>query len=450
MEKRLDVPDTALPAPGPAALGERELLLVREIALAGLAASHPVEVFRIALARVAPLLDATFSSVFLRDEFDADLLRLVCAQNWPQTAARWLGEIRIRVGRGPTGRAVAEAVPVEVADVFADPELREWWDPARELGFTSLIALPLRADGGVMGALSFYFADARAFAEDERSLLLLVTEQIAATAERARRHQAAESARRNLEREVLDLGGRLRAADDTIRRQSELLANVSYELRTPLTAISGYGYLLGSGHAGELNEDQAGPIAKIQSAASVLIRMVDDLQELAELRLGRVTLDLVPVDAVELASHAVAAAGATPPDVMLRLAVPESPVRVVTDGVKVLRVLGNLLGNAYKFTTRGEVTLGVRATSRGTHDRWVEWSVQDTGIGIRPTDLEAIFDEFSQVDGSSTRLYAGTGLGLAVSLRLAQLLGGELEVESEFGRGSRFTLRLPAAPQRSR
>jgi signal transduction histidine kinase len=420
--------------------------VVRAIAHAGLAAHRAIEVYRAALARATPLLGATFSSVFLRADSDRELLRLVCAQNWPQASARWLGELRIRVGRGPTGRAVAARAPVEVGNVFADPELREWWEPARELGFTSLISLPLLSGGEVQGALTFYFAEARSFSDDERQLLGIVAEQIAVSAERAREYELIELERARLRWRIDELEARLADADDALLRKEQFLANASHEMRTPLTAISGYAYLLGSGHAGPLGEGQAGPVERIESAAGALLRMVDDLQELAELRLGRSRPDPEVADAVALARAAVDAAGAAPEGVTVRIAAPDGAVTLRTDGQRVLRVLGNLLSNAYKFTTRGEVTLAVRATARGTDARWVEWSVQDTGVGIRPEDLAAIFDELRQVDGSSTRLFAGTGLGLALSLAITRLLGGSLEVESDFGKGSRFTLRLPVAP----
>lgn len=158
--------------------------MAREIADAFLTAATPVEIYRLALKRLTPLVGATFASVFVRDERDPDLLRLVCAHNWPQSSARFLGEVRIREGRGPTGRAVAGREPVEVPDVFADPELEGWWEPARELGFVSLISLPLVSEAGVLGAVSFYFEDRQDFGDVDRTLLRVVAHQLAAAAER--------------------------------------------------------------------------------------------------------------------------------------------------------------------------------------------------------------------------------------------------------------------------
>ncbi len=169
----------------PAEVRERELTVAREIAEALLTASSPLEVYRRALARVTPVVGASFASVFLRDEEDPRLLRLACAQNWPQQSAFYLGEMRIREGRGPTGRAVSRGQAVEVTDVFADRSLKEWWEPARELGFVSMISLPLMVDGRAFGAVSFYFSERRSFDDPERALLAVVAHQLAATADRA-------------------------------------------------------------------------------------------------------------------------------------------------------------------------------------------------------------------------------------------------------------------------
>jgi GAF domain-containing protein len=140
--------------------------------------AQPVAVFRLTLGRVTPLVGARFSSVFVRDAAEPALLRLACAHNWPQSAARHLGRLRIRSGRGPTGRAVAECRIVEAPDVFADDALRDWWEPARELGFASLIALPLATGRDAAGALSFYFEAAHSLGDDERRLLVRVADRL--------------------------------------------------------------------------------------------------------------------------------------------------------------------------------------------------------------------------------------------------------------------------------
>lgn len=425
-----------------ASLRDRELDVAREVAHAFITASTPLEVYRLALGRLTPLVRASFSSVFLRDPHDPGLLKLACAHNWPQASARYLGQLRLRVGRGPTGRAVAHAEPVEAANVFADPSLREWWEPARELGFTSLISLPLRTDAGSVGALTFYFADAHEFDDDERHLLRLVADQLATMSARA---ESVESMKRDmdrLKRENQLLQKRVGAGEEAKRLKDEFVANISHELRTPLTSILGYANLLSDGQAGPLADEQKAAVARIESSAHVLLRLISDLLELSQLKLGRAPLNAAPDDAVLIAQRALQSAGAPPAGVTVTLDPAAERIPVMTDGDKVARILENLLSNAYKFTAEGSITMTVRETiDDGV--AMAEWRVIDTGIGIAPEQHDAIFDEFRQVDGSSTRLYGGTGLGLALCRRLARLLGGRLRVRSERGAGAEFELHVP-------
>jgi signal transduction histidine kinase len=429
----------------PVSLRARELDVAREIAHAFITAAAPVEVYRLALARLTPLVQASFSSVFERDPADRTLLKLACAHNWPQSSARFLSQLRVRVGRGPTGRAVAESAPVEVGDVFADLALREWWEPARELGFTSLISLPLEIDGAAIGALTFYFEAAREFDADERHLLRLIADQLAVASGRAAvlDEQRRELQRLRAENDALRI--RIGARAESERLKDEFLSNISHELRTPLTAILGYANLLSSGAGGPLPEDGSAAVERIESAANVLLRLITDLLELSQLKLGRAELQVAPDDAVHIAQRALDAAGAAPPGVEVRLEAGDERMPLMVDGGKVQNILHNLLSNAYKFTSAGAVTLTVRSAS-DDGARAVEWIVADTGIGIPRDKQEAIFDEFLQVDGSSTRLYGGTGLGLALSRHMARLLGGRVTVESEESKGSRFRLVLPVEP----
>jgi signal transduction histidine kinase len=424
-------------------LRELELDVAREVTHAFLGAGTPLEVYRLALARLMPLVQASFSSVFERDPVDPTLLKLVCAQNWPQASARYLSQLRVRVGRGPTGRAVAEAAPFEVSDVFSDPALREWWDPARELGFVALISLPLRAGGAVTGALTFYFDAVHHFDADERHLLMLIADQLAAAGARtaAFDEQRRELVRLRTENELLR--NRLDAGEESRRLKDEFLSNIGHELRTPLTSILGYANLLSGGQtAGSLSDDQQNAVARIEGSANVLLRLISDLLELSQIKLGRTTLNVAPDDAVLLARRAVDGAGEPPAGVRVVIDAAADRLPIMCDGEKVVKVLENLVSNAYKFTSSGSVSVGVRPVTEGGTPQ-IEWLIVDTGIGIPQDQQEAIFDEFRQVDGSSTRLYGGTGLGLALSRQLARLLDGRISVQSEPGRGSRFRLVLP-------
>jgi signal transduction histidine kinase len=423
-------------------LRDRELDVAREVANAFLTASTPVEVYRLALARVTPLVRASFSSVFERDPADPELLRLTCANSWPQSSARWLGELRLRVGRGPTGRAVAELRPVEVRDVFADPLLSEWHEPARELGFVSLISLPLVTGAEASGALTFYFDEPHEFDEAERHLLKLVADQLALAGGRIESLEASRREVEELRGENDLLRRRVGAGEDAKRLTDEFLANISHELRTPLTSILGYATLLIDGQTGAMADAQRNTVLRIERSARVLLALINDLLELSEIRVGRAELNNAPDDAVRLARRALDEAGAMPPAVRVTLDADPDRIPLMVDGEKVVKILENLLSNAYKFTERGTVTLSVR-TARDDGVPVAEWIVSDTGIGIPADGQEAIFDAFRQMDGSSTRLHGGTGLGLTLCRALSRMLGGTLTVRSEPGRGAQFRLVVP-------
>jgi signal transduction histidine kinase len=423
-----------------------ELEAGRDIAQAFLSASRPLELYRLALARLTPLVGANFSSVFLRDPTDPELLKLECAQNWPQSSARFLSQMRIRVGRGPTGRSVEEGRAIEVPDVFADPTLREWWDPARELGFASMITLPLRQRSEVHGALSFYFNAPRQFDDAERRLISMITQQLAATAERAQMFEELRLSNDKLLRENESLTKRVGDAVQAERLKTEFLSNISHELRTPLTSILGHTFMLLHEQEGELAQPQKAAVGKIDRAAGALLRLINDLLELSQLTLGRTHLTYAPEEAVALTERAAEVVGSPPEGVDLRI-VADGRVPLQTDGAKVQRILENLVSNAFKFTPKGHVTVKITRDEPTDPGRRpiVKWTVADTGIGISEANRAEIFDEFHQVDGSSTRLYGGTGLGLALSLRLAHLLGGDLTVSSREGEGSTFVVGVPDA-----
>ncbi|HWJ21365.1 MAG TPA: GAF domain-containing sensor histidine kinase [Gemmatimonadaceae bacterium] len=416
----------------------RELMAVREIAHAFLTADRPEEVFRFALERVSPLVGAAFASVFLVDGA-SELMGLAAAHNWPERYRPWLGEMKVRVGYGPSGEAVAERRAVEVPDVFADSSLADWQDVATELGFRAIVALPLQTGRRVLGAVTFYFAGAGGFSPEQRSLLRIVADQMAATAEKAsliddlrRTNAALVESKAELEQQYV-------AVLEARRVKDEFLANVSHELRTPLTAVMGYISLLQEGISGPLTPEQGRDLDQVRGASDRLLALIDNLLEMTTLKRGNLVLELEEFDPRRPLRDAVATTKGRPASVELRVEMPEHflpPMR--SDRKKITKILVSLLSNAYKFTPKGEVRLAV-AVERGR----VTYAVQDTGIGIPAGAVHAVFDEFRQGDGSMTRRYGGTGLGLALSRRLAQLLGGDIEVASTPGQGTTFTVELP-------
>lgn len=433
----------------------RELRVVGEIAQAFLTSQSPEEVYSLALERLTAVAGASFACVFLR-EAETDLLRVAAEYNWPAQHADHLETMRVRVGNGPTGRAVLENALVEISDVFASDELEDWWEAARELGFRASIALPLCFESQPVGALTFYFAEQESFLEADRALLRLVADQLAATAEKAHLIDDLRSANEQLREQNVELEARYREAEEARQIKTEFLANVSHELRTPLTAILGYAYLLKEGVHGDLQEEQEGAIRRIEDAGGHLVTLIDGLLDLTNLRLGKIEAEPELCDAVALARSAVASNPALASEVEVETVSAAAKVPVHTDPVLVQRILQSLLSNAVKFAKDGSVFVRVKEVepedSSLRHYRRgpdVLWEVADTGIGIDLKDQELIFEDFRQADGSATRRFGGAGLGLAVARGLARRLGGDITVESKLGEGAKFTFRLPSSVVRA-
>jgi signal transduction histidine kinase len=416
----------------------RELLAVREVIHAFLTADRPEEVYQFALDRVSPLVGATFASVYLVDGA-SELMRLGAAYNWPQQFRPWLSEARMRLGFGPSGEAASERRTIEVADVFADNDLEDWQEVASELGFRALIALPLQTGSKVLGAVTFYYADAESFSSEKRGLLRIVADQMAATAEKAllidqlrRSNAALVEANAELERQYV-------AVLQARRLKDEFLANISHELRTPLTAVLGYISILQEGISGPLTDGQRHDLTHVKRASERLLDLIESLLELTTLKRGELDVFIEDVDPRGPLREAVASAPAPMPGVTMRIEEPTTMLPTIrSDRKKIFRILVSLLGNAAKFTERGEIVASVALAN----DR-VVYRVQDTGIGIAADAQQYVFDEFRQADGSPTRRYGGSGLGLSLAQRLAHLLGGTIEMASTLGEGSTFTVELP-------
>jgi PAS domain S-box-containing protein len=235
---------------------------------------------------------------------------------------------------------------------------------------------------------------------------------------------------------------RTKEAEEANRLKSQFVSNVSHELRTPLNAIIGYADLLKGEVYGPMKEEQRQALERIERNARDLSQLVNDLLDLAKMGSGKMSLECSEVNLGMLIEETVA--GIRPlaerKGLPIQYTIDRGLPRIESDPNKIKQILVNLLSNAVKFTSRGEIALQAR---RRSDRNGIEVIVQDTGIGIRSEELSKIFDPFHQVDGASTREYGGVGLGLAIVKELMQMLEGQIRVESEYGKGSVFTLRLP-------
>jgi signal transduction histidine kinase len=429
-------PETAAP---PLDASIRELVAIREIVHAFLTADRPQDVFQFALDRVSPLVGAAFACVYTIAD-DDDVMRLVASHNWPERFRPFLGEMRVRVGLGPSGQAASERRAIHVPDVFADPSLADWQEVATELGFRALVALPLQTPARVLGTVTFYFSGTGQMTLEERGLLQIVADQMAATAEKSAMIDDLRRANGALLESNAQLEQQYLAVMEARRLKDEFLSNISHELRTPLTALLGYAYLLQEELSGPLTGEQRNTLAHMTTSSERLLALIEDLLELTALRRGEVRVSVELFDPRDALTAALEQTDDQRPNgVALRSSIPDGPPRWMrSDRQKVVKILAKLLGNAYKFTSQGEVRVSVQVLND-----LARFTVSDTGIGIPPAAHQLVFDEFRQVDGSTTRPYGGSGLGLALSRQLARLLGGDIQLESAPQEGSSFVVEIP-------
>jgi signal transduction histidine kinase len=421
--------------------GLRELMAVREIVHAFLTADHPEEVFQFALDRVSPVVGATFACVYLIDGA-SELMRLAAAHNWPDRYTPFLGEMRVRLGFGPSGEAASERRAIEVPDIFSDPSLEDWQEVANELGFRSLVALPLQTGSGVLGTVTFYFGAAGGLSAESRSLLRMVADQMAATAQKARliddlrrTNSALSDSNAELERQYAEL---LEAR----RLQDEFLANLSTDLRAPLAELVGYiSGMDGRGQGvGGVNEVLRTALASVKESGEVLLDRIADLLELSELKRGGAEPAVSVFDVCEPMREALTITTGRREGVALQKVEPDGAVMMASDRRRVVRLLARLIANAYAFTASGTVRAVVEV-----HEDRVVYRVEDTGIGIDVAAQRYVFEEFRRAGAVAPDQggRVGAGLGLALARRTARLLGGDIVLVSAPGEGSALRVELP-------
>ncbi|MER9972842.1 HAMP domain-containing protein [Mesorhizobium sp. M0085] len=271
--------------------------------------------------------------------------------------------------------------------------------------------------------------------------------------------QLLENEKKQVENKNLEIEMARRALEEkaeqlalTSKYKSEFLANMSHELRTPLNSLLILSNLLATNQQGNLNDKQVEFARTINSAGTDLLSLINDILDLSKIESGTVSIDINDMPVVHLRQHMERTFRQLATDKGLGFTInvdPELPETVRTDEKRLQQIVLNLLSNAFKFTSQGEVRLNFRAEKAGRHNGSAQPMealaivVSDTGIGIPQDKQKLIFEAFQQADGTTSRKYGGTGLGLSISREIARLLGGELRVESTPGKGSTFTLVIP-------
>jgi adenylate cyclase len=231
------------------------------------------------------------------------------------------------------------------------------------------------------------------------------------------------------------------------QHKSQFLASMSHELRTPLNAIIGLTEIM-LANAGKFGTEKAQePLRRVNVAGTHLLGLINEVLDLSKIEAGKLELNPAPVNLARLIEEVIGTAGQLAEKNRNRLVVDcaENVGPLTADPMRLKQILLNLLSNSCKFTKEGEVALKVRKVADGRD--WIELAVADTGIGLTAEQQTKLFQDFTQADSLTARRYGGTGLGLALSRKLARMMGGDVTVTSEPGKGSVFTLRLPGGTE---
>ncbi|HEV8344889.1 MAG TPA: GAF domain-containing sensor histidine kinase [Candidatus Binatia bacterium] len=311
----------------------------------------------------------------------------------------------------------------------------------------SELVIPVVFEGVIFGFVSFgKKRSGRNLSGDDFRLFCNLTDQLALSLKNGMLFEESEQAKESYHRLYDDSQMINRRLVETDQVKKQFVANICHELRTPISTILGYiEVLLDPAFAG----DHRAILERVVLNSQNLSQLMDSLLNFSRLESGSLATNLQQVNIREMLQsfNMMAQRLIKSRPIRVRVGVASSPVEIIeTDPNKLQQILMQLLTNAFKFTERGEIVLQVHRISQGGD--FVEIAVSDTGIGIGKQDQEIIFEEFRQLDGSSTRQYGGTGLGLNLCRRLAESLGGRIQVESELGKGSTFSLLLPLSGPR--
>jgi signal transduction histidine kinase len=361
--------------------------------------------------------------------YDGESCRAVAAHNLPNKILELWERTPVRAGRGSTvGRALLERRPVQIVDVQKDPEIA-FGEAQKIFAVRTVLAVPMLREGIPKGVVSLIKAEVEPFTDKQIALVETFADQAAIAIENARLFSEIEEKSRQLA--------------EASQHKSQFLANMSHELRTPLNAIIGYSEILQE-EVEEAGQDRLTPdLRKIEHSGRHLLGLINEVLDLSKIEAGKLELNTEPVNLARLIDEVIGTAGQLAEKNNNRLVVEaqENVGSLVADPMRLRQILLNLLSNACKFTQEGEVALRARRVAAGRD--WIEFAVSDTGIGMTAEQQAKLFQDFTQADSLTARRYGGTGLGLALSRKLARMMGGDVMVTSEAGKGSVFTVRLP-------
>ena len=339
-----------------------------------------------------------------------------------------LRDARLGMGDGPVGMCATTGKPVQVADVESSVYGgRKIW---LHDGIRAVVAVPLLRDERVTGALVIRRKQAGEFPPATLKLLQTLGSQSVLAIENARLFNESQ-----LKSEQLA---------DASKLKSQFLANMSHELRTPLNAVIGVTEMLLEDARDLHRDDEVEPLERVLRAARHLLELINDILDLSKIEAGRMDIHIEPFPIRPLVEEVVTTIAplASKNDNKLVIRCPDDIGSMAADQTRIRQALLNLMSNANKFTERGTITIDARHGQENGRD-WITLAVADTGIGMTPEQMGRLFQEFSQASSTTASKYGGTGLGLVISRRFCQMMGGDITVESEPGRGSTFTIQLP-------
>jgi GAF domain-containing protein len=361
--------------------------------------------------------------------FDGKLLRAAAAYNVSPELREFVDKNPIAPGRHSiSARAALERRTVHVPDIQDDPEYAYAVRDERPIRTT--LAVPMLKGDDLVGTITIYRLELKPFTDKQIALVETFADQAVIAIENVR-----------LFEEIQDKNRQLELAS---QNKSQFLSSMSHELRTPLNAIIGLTEMMVT-NAARFGTDKAlEPLRRVNAAGTHLLSLINEVLDLSKIEAGKLELNPEMIDLTRLLEEVIGTAEQLAEKNRNRLIVEaqENVGALKADPMRLKQVLLNLLSNACKFTKEGEVALRVRKVADGRD--WVELAVADTGIGLTAEQQAKLFQEFTQADSLTARRYGGTGLGLALSRKLARMMGGDVTVTSEPGKGSVFTVRLPA------